>query len=541
MDKEGKISVKGDDLRKLNIYSYGIGHFMNDLCASCWFFFLSYYLIEIVDIGEYNAGYVMLAGQLADGIATPLVGIWSDKTNTSIGKRTPWYVAGSIIVVFSFMLIFVKILPDGFSPTITLIYYITFASLFNIGWAGVQVSHMALVPSLSLNKKNKDLMIRIRTGFTFLAQLIALAISFLFFWLIKDKILQYEVLASSCIIIGIVTTLIFLILCREAVLSKNIPLYLNRMRSSLRDSVSVVDSVKISENNQNRDIVRINSAIDIQQVSTNSDEENKMVWSDWLKNSDFYAYIFVYMFVRLSINITQSVIPFYMENILHYKKTPQGGTPVEISIVLLISTIGSILNSIFIQELIEQRISKSKKKRLIMLASSSIFVTIGCLPMYFLNDTFRYPIYILAFIFGIGFSQALATVSSLTNDVVGSKGAQGAFVYGAYSFTDKLSCGIVLALFLPSAKRNTEILKFSMPIFPPASVICGFIIVLIRSLCMKKKDTDMHKKLLDGGSKNPNKNYNSIIDDPRFTFISNNSIVEASMKKSKQNIDDLLL
>ena len=48
---------------------------------------------------------------------------------------------------------------------------------------------------------------------------------------------------------------------------------------------------------------------------------------------------------------------------------------------------------------------------------------------------------------GIGFSLALSTASSLINDVVGSKGNYGAFVYGAFSFTDKLSCCIILFFF----------------------------------------------------------------------------------------------
>jgi len=34
---------------------------------------------------------VLLSGQIADGIATPIVGYYSDKVNTRIGQRTPWY------------------------------------------------------------------------------------------------------------------------------------------------------------------------------------------------------------------------------------------------------------------------------------------------------------------------------------------------------------------------------------------------------------------------------------------------------------------
>jgi Na+/melibiose symporter-like transporter len=468
-----KIAVKGDDLNQANIFSYGIGHFMNDLTASCWFFFLPYFLIEIVKIEEVKAGYIMLAGQVADGIATPLVGIYSDRTQTSLGKRTPWYIAGTILVMCSFTLIFVKVIPDKSSDTLKLIYYIAFASLFNIGWASVQVSHMALLPSISINKKKTDLMIRIRTGFTFLAQTTALCISFFFFWLISNKIVQYEFLACACIILGLVTSLIFLFLCREMYLSKNIPLYYETMKQSLREYNNLSDDA-------------VNKGLTLSD-RTEVQEKEKMHWCDWLKKPDFYAYIFVYMFVRLSINITQSVIPFYIETVLGYEKTKEGGTPVEISIVLLISTVGSIVNSLFIQGALESRMSSTRTKRLLMITIASLFVAGGCLPMFFLNKDNRSPMFYLAFVFGIGFSQALSTVSSLINDVVGSKGSEGAFVYGAYSFTDKLSCGIVLALFLPLAKNNKDVLQWSMSIFPPASLICAFIIVLFRGLCRTKK------------------------------------------------------
>lgn len=51
------------------------------------------------DYGSYS----ILSGQIADAIATPIVGYCSDRTNTSIGKRIPWYIGGYIIVVLTFL------------------------------------------------------------------------------------------------------------------------------------------------------------------------------------------------------------------------------------------------------------------------------------------------------------------------------------------------------------------------------------------------------------------------------------------------------
>jgi GPH family glycoside/pentoside/hexuronide:cation symporter len=74
----------------------------------------------------------MLSGQVADGITTPLVGFYSDKTNTKLGKRTPWYLFGSIFVLPTFLAIFIY--PEfGDNENLKIAYYITLPALFNVG------------------------------------------------------------------------------------------------------------------------------------------------------------------------------------------------------------------------------------------------------------------------------------------------------------------------------------------------------------------------------------------------------------------------
>lgn len=85
-----------------------MGHFINDMTATCWFNYLLFFLTEVVNTSA--APYAILAGQLADGIATPIVGFLSDKTKTKIGKfdkyegqRKPWYIGGFVLVVLAFL------------------------------------------------------------------------------------------------------------------------------------------------------------------------------------------------------------------------------------------------------------------------------------------------------------------------------------------------------------------------------------------------------------------------------------------------------
>ena len=236
----------------------------------------------------------------------------------------------------------------------------------------------------------------------------------------------------------------------------------------------------------------------------------KVNWLYWMKRLDFWVYLVIYMFVRLSINITSTMIPFYMDLVLEYSPYENEGTRFEIAIALVISTCGSVFNSLFFQKYLEGKLPGENRKMVMLLAF--IMVSIGCLPIFFLTKNFRILIFFLCFFIGWGFSLGLSSASYLINDVVGSKGTKGAFVYGAYSFSDKLSSGVVLAFFLPIAKGNYKVLEWSMPIFPPLTMI--FALLVIYFVNVKNEDADLDFED-DFGSFN----ISSITKDNKFTFI----------------------
>jgi Na+/melibiose symporter-like transporter len=62
-----------------------MGHFLNDLTAACWFNYLLFFLKTVVKTSA--ASTALLAGQLCDGIATPIVGYLSDNSNSRFGKN----------------------------------------------------------------------------------------------------------------------------------------------------------------------------------------------------------------------------------------------------------------------------------------------------------------------------------------------------------------------------------------------------------------------------------------------------------------------
>lgn len=76
--------------------SFATGHFLNDLCASLWFTYLLLYLHAVLGYSHGLAGGLLLAGQVADGLCTPLLGYETDRSAGcgGYGRRKSWHLAG---------------------------------------------------------------------------------------------------------------------------------------------------------------------------------------------------------------------------------------------------------------------------------------------------------------------------------------------------------------------------------------------------------------------------------------------------------------
>lgn len=77
--------------------SYAVGHFLNDLCASMWFTYLLLYLHSVRAYSSRGAGLLLLLGQVADGLCTPLVGYEADRAAGRCGRcgpRKSWHLVG---------------------------------------------------------------------------------------------------------------------------------------------------------------------------------------------------------------------------------------------------------------------------------------------------------------------------------------------------------------------------------------------------------------------------------------------------------------
>ncbi|KAK0396571.1 hypothetical protein QR680_001771 [Steinernema hermaphroditum] len=272
------------DVTGLQMIGYGIGHFYNDLCASMWFTYLMIYLEKGLKLHSSSAGFLMLVGQVTDAVATPLVGILSDHStlphcSNRFGRRLSWHFLGTVLVTFSFPFVFNTCLPctTGSWEGWTVLWFVPFIMIFQIGWAAVQISHLSLMVDLSSVESSRTSMNAIRYGSSVVANVFVFA---LFAVLLKD--------VEGTSVIG----------PQDAHSFRNAGFVVVGL--GLIVSVAFYAAIKEPRSTGRS---RLNSL--------SSEISERMYWSSWFKHIQFYQIAFLYMFARLFINVSQVYFPFY--------------------------------------------------------------------------------------------------------------------------------------------------------------------------------------------------------------------------------------
>jgi len=118
--------------------------------------------------------------------------------------------------------------------------------------------------------------------------------------------------------------------------------------------------------------------------------------------------------------------------------------PFVVALIPLLIYLSSVCTSFVLSKFYE------KFGRKIALMTGGVLCA-GCATfLIFLNKEFSWPIYGLAVLIGMAQSMMLATGINLISEVIGTKGEQGAFVFGIYSLLHKFSTGIAI-LFITSS------------------------------------------------------------------------------------------
>ena len=143
--------------------AFGVGHVFNDLCASMWFTYLILFYHKVLELDNALAGTLLLIGQAADGIATPIIGYLCDITPfwyKGFGRRKFWHLIGTILVALSLFFFWHRCLPcilihKHVPMGWHIVWYAVFIVIFQVGWASVQISHLSLIPELTKDENER--------------------------------------------------------------------------------------------------------------------------------------------------------------------------------------------------------------------------------------------------------------------------------------------------------------------------------------------------------------------------------------------------
>ena len=103
-------------------------------------------------------------------------------------------------------------------------------------------------------------------------------------------------------------------------------------------------------------------------------------WRAWLKEGSFYVHGIVYMLVRIAVNVTMTMQPFYLENALGFSATKEQPTPVALAAVPLGSYITSLIFSIWFQ----QPMTRCLRNRMYPMLVAIVIILCTSIPLKFL-------------------------------------------------------------------------------------------------------------------------------------------------------------
>lgn len=465
--------------------SYGVGHVFNDLCASMWFTYLLVFYQNVLQFSNTMAGLILLVGQLADGISTPIVGIFSDKENkiplcARYGRRKIWHLIGTILVFVSFPFIFnVCIGCEEADEWAQFGYYCIFVIVFQFGWACVQISHLALIPDLTTRKSQRTELNSIRYAFTVLANLSVFTITFFAlntgsdvydqtggnnmggnetwttttvdtltttesYWNGNDTganhigpedATRFRNIALICCGVGAVFALIFHIGVKEP------PFVPCKKRCELPS--------------------------DCKGEKKQPDPPATMRKLDWFKELPFYQIAVLYMATRLYVNLYQAYIPLYVQETLKLDQTFLATVPFA---MYLAGFTGSLL-----MKEINKKIGRKRT-----FAFGCCIGIVGCVWLWFGEGSYyrEWGIFVVGALLGIGGSTLLITSLSITADLIGENVEGGAFVYGFMSLVDKFSNGIIIMIIQESNPEEPWYYRSVITFACGSACVLGILVVI---------------------------------------------------------------
>ncbi|XP_076640681.1 major facilitator superfamily domain-containing protein 12 isoform X1 [Halictus rubicundus] len=384
-------------IRTSTKFAYALGHIFNDLTAAMWFSYTLIYFQRVALLEPIAAGALLLLGQIVDAFMTPIFGILVDR----YWKKKIWHIIGSILVTLTFPVIF-----GGFaepSSTAVIIVYVVSITLFQTGWAAVQISHLSMIPALT----NSQLARADLTAIRYSAQVGAAVVVFVVTWIVlptneeivvrglaQEDSYKFRNIVLTLTLIGLVATLLFHVFLKGHLLEQQ-----HQHKVSSEETQRLVDNPQ-----HNR--------------------------SSWFNTTILLRVAMLYVASRLFITLATVYLPLYIEEADIDGKEALATVP-------LVSYVSS-----FVAALMLKHLNKSCGTKMCYLLGTIIGIFSAVVTEF--GGSSAAIIYVVAILIGAGSSITMVTALSVTAEIIGPRTERSAVVYSVVTFLDKVVTGLVV-------------------------------------------------------------------------------------------------
>lgn len=446
---ETLLSQKLDLKTKL---AFGAGDLGPAITSGIGVFFLLVFFTNVAGIPAGLAGSILMIGKIWDAVNDPMVGVLTDKTKSRRwGRRLPWLFYGAIPFGIFF---FLQWIVPQFStdPTAQMWalfwYYVVIGIISQVFYTVVNLPYTAMTPELTQDYDERTQLNGYRFAFSIGGSILSLILAQVIFSQIADRTLQYLVLAAICSAIAVLS----LYWCVYGTRDRLLAFEANRQKAEEPPSIGFGEQLKI-------------------------------VFS----NKPFLYVIGIYLFSWLAVQVTASIIPYFVVNWMRLKES-------DVPTVILAFQ-GTALLMLFVWSALSQRFGK----KVVYFMGMSLWI-VAEIGVFFLQPGQILLMYALAVLAGFGVSTAYLIPWSMMPDAIEldelktGQRREGIF-YGFMVLLQKF--GLAFGLFLvgntlqafgfkeTAAGQNTLptqpesallAIRFATSILPIVFLICGLVL-----------------------------------------------------------------
>ncbi|XP_040170227.1 major facilitator superfamily domain-containing protein 12-like [Anopheles arabiensis] len=452
VDMERAQLEKRSTLKMCEKIGYGLGHVYNDLCAGIWFSYTLLFMQGALGMPAAEAGAMVMLGQVGDAIATPIVGLLTDR----YGTKRQWHIAGTFIVFLTFPMIFslcpwCSVAPHWWE----ILYFVIVILAFQFGWPIVQVTHLAMIPELSRTQKDRSDLTAIRYSVSIVSNVVV--------YIVTWAVLRSRTSTDNQIgpgdayrfrDISLILTLVGVSMSVLFNFSLTFSGYEHRRNTALQHNIIRTPGPRADTDVERESLLggpdqRQPNGAGAQLAGASSPLDTivqRKPKKNFFKSPLLYQNALLYVFSRLFMTTSLVYMPLWLDERAYQPDvTPaENNANVEhLATVPLVSFLASFVASLLLKYT-NRFVGNSLVYFVGSIISTSVCLWIALSPGSGAFSTVS--LFLIASLFGAGSSITMISSLCITADMIGKHADQGGFIYSAVTFADKLITGVVVVI-----------------------------------------------------------------------------------------------